>query len=50
MRSSQHSKIKKSMADQLRQEICQLIQNQDIAQAEAWKLVSQLKSTSMKNY
>jgi flagellar hook-basal body complex protein FliE len=37
IRSSQHSKINKSMADQLRGEIDTLIENQDKAEAETWK-------------
>ena len=41
IRSSQHSKIKKSMADQLRGEIDILIQKQDKAKAEAWKSVEE---------
>ena len=35
--SSQHSKIKKSMADQLRGEIHLLVQKQHEAEAETWK-------------
>jgi hypothetical protein len=41
IRSSQYSKIKKSMADQLRGEIRLLIQKQDEAKAEAWKSVEE---------
>ena len=41
IRSSQHSKIKKSMADQLRGEIRLLIQKQDEATAQAWKSVEE---------
>ena len=37
IRSSQHSKIKKSMADLLRGEIDTLIPKQDKASAETWK-------------
>jgi RNA binding exosome subunit len=37
IRSSQHSKINKSMADQLRGEIDTLIENQDKAKDETWK-------------
>ena len=43
IRSSQHSKIKKSMADQLRGEIDTLIQKQDKAKAEARKSVEEHK-------
>ena len=41
IRSSQHSKIKKSLADQLRGEIDTLIQKQDKAKAEARKSVEE---------
>lgn len=41
IRSSQHSKIKKSIADQLRGQIDILIQKQDKAKSEAWKSVEE---------
>ena len=37
IRSSQHSKFKNTMADQLREKIHKLIQKQDEADAETWK-------------
>lgn len=37
IRSSRHSKNKKNMADQLRDEIDTLVKKQDKAEAEAWK-------------
>lgn len=41
IRSSQHSKIKKKMADQLRRQICGLIKKQDVAKAETRKSVEE---------
>ena len=43
IRSSQHSKIKKSMADQLRLEIRLLIQKQEEADSETWKSHARFK-------
>ena len=43
IRSSQHSKLKKSIADQLRGEIDKLIQKQDKAKAETWKSYEEFK-------
>ena len=42
-RSSQHSKIKKSVTDQLKEEIDILIINQDKATAETWKSHARFK-------
>ena len=42
-RSSQHSKIKKDIADQLRREIDVLVQKQDTARAGSWKFYEQYK-------
>lgn len=43
IRSSQHSKIKKNIIDQLRGEIDTLIQKQDQAKAETWKSYQEYK-------
>ncbi len=41
IKSSQHSKIKKNMADKLRAEMDTLIQKQKKAKAEAWEFVEE---------
>lgn len=44
IRSSQHSKIKKSMADQLREEIDTLIKKQKKAKVETWESYQEYKN------